>query len=259
MDEQTQKFLTTIAENVPKVKQQGYDEGQIQGQYDVWDMMTNGRKYYHSAFAYWSVEYLRPPFKIIPTLGYSNSMFGNMKNLKKVEKAYFDLSQLSLSQTDRNSGNSSTWNGCGTLEEIEDIGLPAGCYYYTYNNCYNLHTIEIVRSIETTIFTSTFFNCDSLMNVAFEGVIGRSISFSDSPLTVESMKNIITHLKNYAGTDSEKAYTLTLKSSCKTELETAGFTDEDKRLLAENGITYSDNLTWVDVIDDLKWNLVWAS
>lgn len=106
--------------------------------------------------------------------------------------------------------------------------------------------------------TDAFSGCSKLSDITIEGIIPISLSFPKSPLTVESMKSVITHLKNYTGTTSEKAYTLTLKSSCVTELETAEFTDEDKTWLEEVGITYTDDLTWVQVIDDLKWNLVTA-
>ena len=122
----------------------------------------------------------------------------------------------------------------------------------------------IIDNDGSRLFDQSFYKCNQLKNIKFEGVIGQTISFSSSPLTVESMKSIITHLKDYSGlTDDsgnslEKAYTLTLKSSCVTELETAEFTDDDKAWLEEVGITYLDDLTWVDVIDDLKWNLVTA-
>ena len=90
-----------------------------------------------------------------------------------------------------------------------------------------------------------FTSCSRLKNIEFDGVIGRAASFSVSPLSVKSTKSIITHLKNYAGTDSEYAYTVTFKASAFETLEAEGAT-------SPNGNT------WAEYIDDLKWNLTLA-
>lgn len=151
------------------------------------------------------------------------------------------------------------------LKYLPDIGIPASSSKSRFaQHCYALETIEIFRVNENTDITNAFQNCTSLKNIIIEGVLGGTISFSWSPLSVASMKSIITHLKNYAGTTSDSGnsleykYTLTLKASCVTELETADFTDEDKEWLTENGMEYTDELTWTTVIDNLKWNLVSA-
>jgi hypothetical protein len=88
----------------------------------------------------------------------------------------------------------------------------------------------------------------ALTNVTFEGVIGRNINFSASPLSVESMKSVITHLKDCSGTTSEYTYTVTFKSSAFSVLEAEGATAE------YNGVA----CTWAELIDNKKWNLVKA-
>jgi hypothetical protein len=105
----------------------------------------------------------------------------------------------------------------------------------------NLRTIEELTVAETTPFSLTFNRCDALQNITIEGVIGRSISFPHSPLSVESMKSIITHLKDYSGTDKEYTYTLTLSSTSKTALEAEGAT-------SPNGNT------WLEYLDDIGWD-----
>lgn len=271
MNEQTQKlFLTTIAENVPKVKQQGYDEGFEAGKEkewsDFWDTLQNygKRKDYTYLFGVntgtspYNDETFKPKYDIKPQI--ASNMFrycSNITDFKGIlerQGVVLDFSKCA----NVNYAFQFCYNNT-RLPELDFSEATAIHLPFSYNE--KLISIDkfIVSDSGTTTFTDTFIYCYALSEIRIGGVIGRNISFQYSPLSVESMKSIITHLKNYAGTDSEKAYTLTLKSSCETELETAGFTDEDKRLLVENGITYSDNLTWVDVIDDLKWNLVWAS
>ncbi len=116
----------------------------------------------------------------------------------------------------------------------------------TFDYC-NFKTIKLKlsESGETT-FSSTFRRCGDLSTVEIvSGVIGKSVSFVDSPLTVESMKSIITHLANYAGTDNEFTYTVTFKASTFAALEAEGAT-------SPNGNS------WAEYIDDLKWNLTVA-
>lgn len=226
---------------------------------ELWNIITNDnkRKEYIRAFAGWGGYELNPPETIKMNNSSATQLFYS-SNLKKIKSTDIDLS-TGTSQTGNVSGQyERSFSNCDNLEEIEDIHFLSGSKYYTFAYSKKLHTLPTLPSEETTYYNNTFLRCDSLENVSFSGVIGQNIIFSYSPLTVESMKSVITHLKNYAGTDKEYKYTLTLKTSCVTELETADFTDEDKEWLTENGIEYTDGLTWVTVIDNLKWNLVSA-
>lgn len=78
-------------------------------------------------------------------------------------------------------------------------------------------------------------------NITFEGEIGRSINFSYSPLSVESMKNVIEHLVNYTGTEKELSYTVTFTEACWTKLEADS--------TAPNGGT------WKEYVASLGWNV----
>ena len=62
----------------------------------------------------------------------------------------------------------------------------------------SLETIRKLTVFETSTFTNSFQNCSKLKNIVIEGTIGQSISFNNSPLTPESMKSVISHLKNYS-------------------------------------------------------------
>ena len=107
---------------------------------------------------------------------------------------------------------------------------------------------KIILPPEGTItsFSDTFANLIRLKNIEFEGVFDKSISFSDSPLSVVSMKSIISCLKDFSGTDGEYTYTVTFKTSAFNVLESEGATAE------YNGVA----CTWAELIDNKKWNLV---
>ena len=90
-----------------------------------------------------------------------------------------------------------------------------------------------------------FHNQPALKNITFKGEIPISLAFSFSPLTVESMKSIITHLKNYAGSENEGKCTLTLKDECKTNLQ------EDTERVELDGVVY----TYFELIEAKGWNL----
>ena len=99
----------------------------------------------------------------------------------------------------------------------------------------------IIRDDGANTFVNAFTGCTALENVTFAGVIGRSISFSDCPLSVGSMKNIISCLKDYSGTSNEFSYTVTFSSACKTALDAEGNT-------SPNGNT------WRQYAMELGWN-----
>ena len=133
----------------------------------------------------------------------------------------------------------------------DNVGTSTTYMFYSATRLKKINKL-IVK--ESNVFTSGFGYCKALTDIEFEGTIGRSISFADCPLAVKSMKSIITHLNKY----DAKSYTLTVQSTSFANLETAGFTDDDKALLNGKGIAVTDESTWAAVVDDLNWNLVLA-
>jgi hypothetical protein len=115
-----------------------------------------------------------------------------------------------------------------------------------FANAPYLVTIDelIIRNDGTNNFSNTFDGSKALANIKITGVIGKNISFSSCPLSVASMKNIISCLKDYSGTDSEFVYKVTFSSACKTALEAEGATAE------YNGVP----CTWIALIENKKWN-----
>lgn len=82
-----------------------------------------------------------------------------------------------------------------------------------------LITIEKIITKESVTYKN-WFNNTNITNVAFEGVIGQDLDMSyGNGITVASMKSIITHLKDYSGTDSEFTYTVRFAAARWTALE----------------------------------------
>lgn len=99
----------------------------------------------------------------------------------------------------------------------------------------------IIRDDGANTFSSAFTGCTALKNVTFTGVIGRSISLSECPLSVASMKSIISALKDYSGTENEGTYSVTFSSACRTALDAEGKTSPHGN-------------TWREYTSDLGWN-----
>lgn len=253
--------LTTVAENQHKV----YDAGKKAKNEEFWRSFTeNGaRKTYYYGFARTDFsgetipEGLCRPQKHDSSFVAMDRMFYGYKGTTLPKG--IDVTLVPEGE----SVGSMIFYVSNYLTEIYDMGIPAVPSMTSwFNYCNKLHTIEKIRVNENTTFTTTFGGTSSLKNVTFEGVIGRDINFQHSPLSVASLKNIIKHLKKYIGTSSEFAYTVTFKSSAFTELEAAGFTDDDWIWFEETfeltKETFEGLIKWADLVNALKWNLVLA-
>lgn len=231
-----------IAENEQKV----YDSGYSQAESDMWDAITNNntRTNYREAFRQWGGEYFRPPFPITLRNDSGTSYMFCGAKVKKFEKGYFDFSKLNPSTYGYDiTSYYYMFQSCPNLEEFEDIGMPAGGYYFTWMECTKLKKVEVVRSTAGCTFSNPFKNCYALEELTIDGEIGKTVVFTqNSKLTIDSLKSIINALVDYSGTENEFSYTLTLNSGCLATLEAEGAT-------SPNGNT------WVEYIDDKKWNL----
>jgi hypothetical protein len=132
-----------------------------------------------------------------------------------------------------------------------DFSKNVGYWDRTFSSASGSPLVTIDKIIlppegKVTAFNDIFGYCSALKNITFEGVLDKSISFSVSPLSVQSLKNIISCLKDFSITGSEYAYTVTFKSSAFSALEAEGATAE------YNGVA----CTWAELIDNKKWNLV---
>ena len=221
-----------------------YDKGRDDRDLKLWQMITNNGNRENGTwdrlFAYTDYtdyEFIKPVIigGSVDRLFYSYSGKSFPKNL--------DLSTVTRATS------LCSWARCGSYGEgimtFYDMNLPALSEYPSaFNNARGIKKIEIIRVTEDTTFPTTFSGATYLEEVYFEGTIGQDISFANSPLIVDCVKHIISHLKDYS-TDTSNAgiHTLTLHDNTKTAMANSG-------AIAEfGGKTYDAYIT------DIGWNL----
>lgn len=241
--------LTTIAENVPKV----YEAGKKAEHNEFWSIKnyTDEKNYGQYMFAgrFWNKQTFKPTKDIL--VGSYTFYYHNW-----LEKAY-DLAQhleelgvnLIIHPSARSQSFATGW--FSRLPVLDFSNVSAGTWDRTFRHPSGSPLVTIDKIIlppegKVTSFSNTFQGLVNLKNITFEGVFDKSISFSDSPLSVVSMKSIISCLKDFSGTDGEYTYTVTFKTSAFNVLESEGATAE------YNGVA----CTWAELIDNKKWNLV---
>lgn len=215
-----------IAEKTLQLKQDFddvYEAGKNVGQGDLWDNIQDygNRTGYAQGFASWGCEYIRPKYKVIPTVANGvSAIFEYCKKLKKVEADYFDFSQKPTGEIS-NTGYNYSFNSCTQLEEIEDIGLiPQVGYFNAFAYDYKLHTIAKLGTDENTKFSGTFIFCNELINLIIEGTIGQNgfnVQWS-TKLTHDSLMNIIDALADKTGDTSGTEWVVTVGSENKAKL-----------------------------------------
>ena len=245
------------ADGIYTGKQQGIAEGIEEGRAlehsDFWDAyQLNGvRTNYYRAFGNhnssslswgWNEVTFRPKYDIKPSAmqqGFVYLDVGDLDALLKECGVVFDTQNCTAFQQAFQNARITVFPTLH-LKECTDLGS-------VFANCPNLHTVRkiIFESGAKISFASLFTNCTRLANIdEIEGSIEHNISFSSSPLTGETMKRIILHLKDYS-TDAPFTYTLTLKDSCKTALQA------DTETVKFNGEDY----TYFELITAKGWNL----
>jgi hypothetical protein len=237
--------LEIIAENVPKV----YESGKKAEYNDFWNNVGTTGDYAFAGTA-WNKDIFKPNRNI--GVGNSGFFYHNWQGTPYDLAA--QLEELGVTMTLYSTADQQSFY-CAWFTRIPscDFSKCSGTFDRVFYQApgTRLHTIDkIILPSEgkITSFNNPFVGCTKLKNVTFEGVIDKSIAFTPCPLTVASMKSIISCLKDFTGA-SEYSCTLTLKSSAFSALEAEGATAE------YNGVA----CTWEELIDNKKWNLTLSS
>ena len=136
---------------------------------------------------------------------------------------------------------------CTNATKLEKINIPSNVTTWSYNSlfarCSALHTIIFNKVTESMILNAgTTTGCSNLTNIIIEdGVIAQSWTFTDTPLSPESMIGIITHLKDFNGTIEAFTRTIKFPEACWEALEAYS--------------TSPDGGTWADYVDKFAWNI----
>jgi hypothetical protein len=239
--------VNEIKENVTKV----YDAGKSYQNNEFWKAFTNGgkRSNYREAFT---------------TAGFNKNNFFPTYNITPVdaEKMFMSIAiesvdeQVDMEELENKMGIIFDFSKCKkivqcfagalfkTLNVIDITNITEGSADFAFYGGYvTLKLKRINRLIigENTRLTDTMFGYASELNyIGFEGVIAKTITLSYSPLIAESAKKLIMCLKNYADTDYELQYRLTLKSTVWEALNSAEAPPSGN--------------TWQDYVYSLGWN-----
>lgn len=254
--------LVTIAENEQKVydagRENGYGdgynagvvEGQKTGRAEIWDrIQQGGMSVYNPYIGYFNgVVYgfsnFYPVHDVRP-VGNAQQLFYAWENKRNdhagsLAQRFKDCGVVLDTSQATDLSRAFAYGHFTELPTIDCTGLTttsSGLFSWCYSR---LKTIEGIVVNETQAFSSWFTNTN-VENVLFNGVIGRSLNMSYcTGLSVDSMKSIISCLKNYSGTDSEFSYTLTFP--------------EGRWAALEADSTAPDGSTWEEYVDSLGWN-----
>jgi hypothetical protein len=211
--------LTAIAENEPKV----FDAGKQAERSEFWDVyQDNGsRKNYERAFGNsgWTKENFFPKYSMENiTNGY---MMFHGSNIACDLADFLEQRGLAFSIGKgadlRYLFGATAFTRVGVVD-ITGIGVAYTAYMFYQSR--KLETIDLLIMGDKLYQNATVFQyCDALKNIRIQGVVASSFNAQWCPLTVDSMKSIISCLKNYAGTDSDGTYTLTFSDGCWAALE----------------------------------------
>lgn len=208
--------LATIAENEQKV----YDAGK-KSEYDsFWDEFQAGgaRTNYMMAFTTgWTADNFKPKYDLIPTSGaylfYGNTIAGldlREDNFRQQYGVDIDLTQAT----------NLTWfvaystvRYVGTVKGAPNPVTGLNNMFAQATNLVEISKIIIPPYSSEFSAVGAFTNCISLKEVRFEGSIDANMSLSSSPLSRDSIVDIIEHLST-----SATGKTVTFK---KTAVDTA--------------------------------------
>ena len=212
------------AGKINEIYENGLANGK-QSQYDeIWDVIQDygNRTIYMRAFARWGdIEILSPKYKVVP-VNSASAIFSGSK-IKYIDKEKFDLSQATYSPSGSNSTTYCLCEYCNYLEVFPDINLQAGYYAFAFNDCFRLHTIEILRVTKECVFATAFRSCEALKNITIEGEIGNSFDIHWSTLlTRESIESIVTAL-----TSDNTTAKLTLSKTAVINVFGSNYSDQD--------------------------------
>ena len=228
-----------------------YEKGQEKERSDFWDIFQqNGARtnYIYGFGGYgWNDTTFKPKYNIVPT-GSASGLFYDVR-IKNLEDLLLKAGVTLDTSNCTGMVNAFRDSSVTVVPTINTAKFDSGNLQNTFRNCLSLVTIRklILQTDGKQIYTSTFDECSNLQNIVVEGVIGRTVTFRWSPLSVGSLKSIISCLKDYTG-GSEHSYTVTFKASAFAVLEAEGATAE------YNGVP----CTWAELIDNKKWNLTLA-
>lgn len=178
--------------------------------YDFWEIYQQGGSRTDYSFAFngfgWTDDVFKPKYIIKPII--AQNMLSNGCKITVINDENFDFSECT-----------NAINLCYLSTQIREANIDisnitnfTGGFYYSNL----LHSITLRNINNTCTFANSFYSCGSLVNFNMTGMIGKSISFANSPLLSNtSIQNIIEGLEDLT---EQTAQTLTFHKDIKAKL-----------------------------------------
>lgn len=208
--------------------EKGYGEGMSDGKDEelstMWDNLQdygNRKRYVYGFYGEgWNDNNFKPKYPIKPII--ATQMFYDSKLVKSEYLKQIDFSE-SLSLTSLLTG--STIEEMGVID-CRKVMSGYGGMNSIFSLATKLRTVElfIPHTDASILFNNCFSSCTSLEDIRFGGEIvqnGLNLQWSEK-LSVESAKDVIAHLKNYAGTENAFANSIVFNAKTWEALEASG-------------------------------------
>lgn len=241
--------LTRAKTDIDEVFDKGIEQGKKAEHDHFWDIFQqNGeRTHYESAFyGFRNSGNFYPKYDIAPTGSIAQMMmYFAINDSEPIDlAARLEECGVKLDTSKATSMNQAFYWRLGISRLPEISFVSAGSCVQSISQNPMLITIDkVIFSNDGTQPTNdtVLANNTALKNITIEGVIGKSINLGASQfLTAESLKSVIFHLKNYAGTDEEFKNKLTLNWDA-------------WNVLAADSLPPTGT-TWKEYIQSLGWN-----
>lgn len=197
---------------------EGYAEGQKAAHDKFWDgLQTNGKRTkYNYAFYLWDINKgFYPKYDISPTE--ASFLFRDCAGDSVDLTERLNECGVKLDLSKATSADSCFYSSCITrVPEINLQSWSGGGVFFGYSR---IQTVDKFTAHPNFSFGKIFTQANYLKNITFAGEICSDLNMSYSPLSTDSMKNIIQHLKVYDGTENDGVYKLTFSETCWQKLE----------------------------------------
>lgn len=175
---------------------------------------------YHFAFSAWNEETYRlflsqPNDKLFKIINGADQMYRNF-NMYGVNRQTIDLvelhKELGIPDIDWSTATQSCYNtfSYSRISRLGIMDLSNTTHSRFFTNASYLVTIDELKLNPSSEYTSLFDGCTSLKNIKFGNTIPKSLSFAVSPLTKESIEDVVEHLS-----DDVTGQTITFKKTAK--------------------------------------------
>ena len=206
----------------------GYNSGYIDGQqseYDrFWDdyQQNGSRTNYNYGFAGygWDDKMFKPKYDIRPVAAsrlFSDTNIADVKGCLESAGVVLDLSKTtSMAYLIEGATSKITY-----LPELNVTSVSQLNYFiYQAKSLISIDNVVLKDDGSQTFANTSFGYLNSLEEIRFKGVIGKTINFQwSTKLSVKSLKSIISCLKNYKGTNDDGVNKVTFAEVCWTALE----------------------------------------